>query len=182
MSHKLQSQTISVIHLKLTGDCWPGYSFKIGVCSESVLIFSWQKCYISTCQYLTHWLNLFWRLCKRLISNWKRHRLGIRPTSVAEMQISTNAHAPLSLVICPRGRAGKRCGELLLKAPGSRDGGGMPCGTSVCPGGLSPGAAWGRPPAWPPCSRDQPSFSKSARPREGRRGEGRGTTSIDLIF
>lgn len=44
------------------------------------------------------------------------------------MQISTNAHAPLSLVICPWGRAGKRCGELFLKAPGSRDGGGMPCG------------------------------------------------------
>lgn len=98
------------------------------------------------------------------------------------MQISANAHAPLSLVICPWGRAGKRCGELLLKAAGSRGGGGMPCGISVWLGGLSPGAAWGMPPARPPCSRDQPSFRKSSRPREGRRGEGRGTASIDLIF
>lgn len=182
MSHKIQSQTISAIHLKLTGDCWPGYGFKICVCSESVLIFIWQKCYISMSQYLIHWLNLFWRLFKRWMSNCKRHCLGVWPTSVAEMQISTNARVPLSPVICPWGRAGRRCGELLLKVPGSRDGGGMPCGASLWAGGLSPGAAWGRPPARLPCSRDQPSLSTSSRLREGWRGEGRRATGIDLIF
>lgn len=71
---------------------------------------------------------------------------------------------------------------MLPKAPSSRDDRRMLCGTSARPGGLSRGAARGRPPAQPPCGRDQPLISKSSRPQEGRSREGRGTANVDLCL